>query len=116
MCVQEKSEPIGPTHRIEIKEAPQYGGLLCSCIQYARSLGVDIPQPTDAEDIVTNSMPVENGLVVFRYKKYHHVGVITSLEGEGFWIDEANYNFCERSKRFIYYDDPFIRGFYTAPQ
>jgi len=113
-CVQQEAGPIiRPTHSIE--EPPQLGGILCECVRYARSLGVEIPYNLHAIGLQPNSPPVENGLALFRYKNFYHVGVITLLEETGFWIIEANYKKCKVTERFIYYDDPALRGFYISP-
>lgn len=86
--------------------------ILCYCVTYARSLGAPLPRVGHARELQANSTPKEGGVVLFSYPKTDHAAYITSLDADGMWIEEANYKRCQRTKRWISYNDPFIRGFW----
>lgn len=87
---------------------------LCSCILYARALGVAIPNSTDAVDLKPNSVPVVGGLVLLTYSSgISHVAVITALLEGGVMVTEANYRRCKEGQRLISWKDPNLRGFWV---
>lgn len=90
---------------------PQDNEVYCSCIKTARLFGVVIPFGTDAEDIVSSSTPEVGGLALFSYENTDHVAVITSISETGFTVVEGNYKRCQKTNRFIEWNDPRIRGF-----
>lgn len=89
----------------------------CSCIKTARNYGVDIPYGTNAEDFKPNSTPEINGLVLFKYSKSYHIAVIVEFVDGGMNVYEGNFNNplngCREGHRFISWEDPYIRGFWT---
>lgn len=85
---------------------------ICSCVQYVHSKIPSFPLG-DADKQVPNGTPEVGGVVIFRYLNgVGHVGIIISLEADGFWVDDFNYHHCQTSHRFIRWDDPAIRGFW----
>ncbi len=88
--------------------------LFCSCINYARSLGIKIPL-VDADELTPNAPALVGNLVLLKYKSgLSHVAVITDLEPEGVYIKEANYHKCQKGERFIPFTDSNIIGFWTG--
>lgn len=98
----------------EIKKGNQWKWVGCSCVQFARALGVKIPPKTDAKDLKPNATPQIGGLVLLKYGKLDHVATITSLGSQDFSVREANYQSpCQITKRTITYQDKAIRGFWS---
>lgn len=87
--------------------------ILCSCIKYARSIGVNLPYNTNASDVVANSRPTIGGLVLLDYGNIEHVAIIQEFTDTGFKVKESNYRKCKETERIIQFDSPFIRGFYS---
>ena len=85
--------------------------IYCSCIKYIRSIGVNVPYGTNAEDIPNQGSPTLGGLILLEYEDISHVAIIQEFTDKGFLVTEANYKSCERTTRIISYNDPFIRGF-----
>lgn len=84
---------------------------VCSCVRYARVLGVQIPIGTSAWDLLPNTSPAVGKLVLING---NHVAVISKITEAGFWIKEANYTACKTGTRFIKWNDKSIRGFWSA--
>ena len=100
----------------ELKNGNEWKWTNCSCVKFARALGVKIPPKTDAEDIKSNSTPQVGGLVLFKYSNLDHVAVITALNASNFEVREANFKEpCLASRRTVSYQDKAIRGFHTPP-
>lgn len=107
---------IGPIPIIDIaKDGDEelHGLTACSCIRTARAEGTQIPYGTDAKDLIPNSPPAINGLIIFQYGEISHVAKILSFTSTGFFVVEGNRNLCLREKRIVRYDDPFIIGFWS---
>ena len=86
--------------------------LACSCIKYIRHKGFNVPYLTDASDIMSNTTVSVGVLAVFNYNGVAHVGLVVSIEEDGFIIDEANFISCIAKPRFVYWIDPFLGGFH----
>ena len=93
-----------------IKKDMGYRFTPCSCIQYAKALGVKIPKGNSAWDLMPNSKPAVGRLVLING---NHVAVITSMTEKGFFIREANWQPCKTGSRFIPWNSKSIRGFYS---
>lgn len=88
----------------------------CFCVSYARSIGVEIPIGTNAEDITGNTTPTVGGLALFKFNNgVSHVGVIQEMSEDGFRIDQANKIRCEINKEWISWDNEFLTGFWVNP-
>lgn len=86
--------------------------LACSCIKYARSLGVPIPHGTDARDIESRDTPTIGGLALFKFKNNtYHVGVIVEMRSDAFRIKQANKKPCEIDEEWIFWTNPWLTGF-----
>ena len=83
--------------------------ILCSCINYLKTLGVKIRGY--AGDIQSNSTPKVGGVVLLSYNE-QHAAYIKELETDGMTVLESNFIPCQKSSRFIYYNDSHIRGYY----
>lgn len=111
-------EPIVETIEVveEVEEVPE---IICSCIHGARDAGAYIPIGTNAWDIEGNTTPHVGALALFSYDpddyRKDHVGVITSLHENGFWMYDENYNNpeggCRAGLRYVLWSDPAITGF-----
>ena len=88
--------------------------ILCSCVKYARSIGVKIPYGTNASDIPNQGTPVIGGLILLEYEGYSHVAVIQEFTDKGFKVKESNFQPCLKTERVISYEDIFIRGFHSG--
>jgi len=85
------------------------------CVRYLREvLGVNIKG--DAKDIIPNSPPTKGSVALFRFKNSYHASLIVELFPGGFLVKEANFIPGTAGERFVYYDDPTIRGFYFPQQ
>lgn len=86
----------------------------CSCIKTARHFGAKIDWGVNAKDLKPNSTPEIGALALFAYEGIDHVALITKIEANGFWVKEGNFKECEIGERFVWWIDPFIRGFYVV--
>ena len=87
----------------------------CSCIKYARSLGVKIPLGTNAEDLAGNTTPEVGALALFKFSNgASHVAKITELGLRGFKVDQGNKTPCEATTEWIEWTNPYIAGFYKG--
>lgn len=103
----------GPEVPPEKKKKLVENSIYCSCIKTARAAGIAIPMGTDAKDLQPNTTPEEGVLALFSYTKDDHAAYVTKIREHGFWVLEGNYEKCRRTIRFVDWDDPHIRGFYT---
>lgn len=95
-----------------IIETPQEKNeVYCSCVKTVRLYGAEIPLGTNAEDLIPNATPQAGGLALFQYTNTSHVAYVIVLQEEGFWVWEGNYRECEKTARFVEWDDPFLVGF-----
>lgn len=79
----------------------------CNCYSFVSIL-------TDIEGRVTpNSTPNKGSVAVFDYDGVPHYGYVTELRVDGFTIREANYEPCKAGVRFVKWEDPSLKGFYT---
>ena len=90
-----------------------HGKIECSCVRYTRSLGLQIPYNTDAINIKPNTR-ISIGVGALFLEEEGHIAFVTKINEEGFWIDEAGYEKCKSTKRFIKFNDPYNKliGFY----
>lgn len=95
------------------KPVPIENPIACSCIKTVREMGVNLPYNTNAGDLKSNSTIHIGVLVLFSYEKAEHVGMVVSIERDGFWIREGNFEKCKFTERFIDFDNPFLRGFHN---
>lgn len=79
-----------------------------NCYQFAKVLVGKLPKM--AEIVPNSDYPRIGGLAIFQYKS-KHIGVITEVLEDGFWIREANYEPYKISKRFIKWSDSKLVGF-----
>lgn len=92
----------------EASSSPIY----CSCVRTSRLFNPNLPLK-DAKDLVPNSEPVIGGQILFYYPKSDtwHVATIEKFTKDGFQIVEGNFEKCDKTRRLVYYNDPFIKGF-----
>lgn len=90
-----------------------HGQIECSCVRYARSLGLPIPYNTNAINLKPNT-EISLGVGALFSEEQGHVAVVVEILEDGFWVDEGDYKKCERTKRFIKFDNPYNKliGFY----
>lgn len=65
-----------------------------------------------AQLILPNSTPYVGAVVVFQYKVPHYA-IVKSLQEDGFIVKESNYTPGVIGERFIKWDDPHLKGFYS---
>lgn len=85
----------------------------CSCVQYAVSIGADIPVVDASHIHPTTQEPYVGATAIFYYPNsgLHHVGVVTAVYSDSFMLLEANYLPCEAGTRLVSLDDKRLLGF-----
>lgn len=92
----------------------------CSCIKSARKFGLAIPYGTDAINIKPNTT-IRVGVGVLFNEEQGHIGVVTSIQEDGFWYKEGGYKIdddgtCHITEKFIQWDDQrsidYLLGFF----
>ena len=87
--------------------------VLCSCVQTAKYLGVNIPSGHNAWDLKPNTdVPRVGQLALMAYIKTGHVAVIAEILEDGYLIVEGNYRTCQWTERIIPKDYPALIGFW----
>lgn len=89
---------------------------VCSCIQYARALGVDLPRvsATELEPNTTLSELKENDLVLFKYSNgQRHVGVFWGYKDGKLHVRQSNFEPCKAEAWLLDPADPSILGFWA---
>lgn len=88
----------------------------CSCIKYARALGVRIPTVQSASDLQPNGIASIGNLVLLHYSTEDHVAVIEGFtkDGTGLIVRESNFSPCKVGTRIIALSDPHIAGFWDS--
>ena len=100
----------------EINEAIEAESVWCSCIQTARTEGLNLPVTADAKDIEPNifgniGITAGDGILLsYPEIDIGHIAVILELRENGYYISEGNYQRCKKTQRVIAYDDPRIKG------
>ena len=89
-----------------------HGDIRCSCVRYARSLGVELPYDLIPIDLGPNTDIEIGAVAIFREKLCGHIGVVTRIGDKGFWIKESNYVECEITERWISFEDHRLIGYY----
>lgn len=98
--------------KIETTEQSIETSIFCSCVKYVRERGVNLPKlgsQGTPNQLTPNSPPVQGGAVIF---SYGHIAFVEAIMPNGMWVSEANKKPCQKTERFVRYDDPSIRGFY----
>lgn len=85
--------------------------LACNCYAYVRSL---IPSLPLANKIVPNTTPHVGAVAVFDYDGLPHYGIIVSLSGDGFELQDSNYVHCKYETHFISWNNKAIVGFWAT--
>ncbi len=82
----------------------------CNCYAYARTK-LHLPKMAD---ITPNSPPTVGGLAIFNYHGIKHIAYIKSVEGDGFWVQESNYQPCLVAPRYVKWTDKAIVGYWAT--
>jgi len=102
------------------KVSPETNPILCSCVLYLRSLGLDVRG--DAALIPSNTTfadakPGDAILLTYDDKEtgnsVGHVAEILSIDGTTIKILESNFVSCKSDERTISATDSHLRGFYS---
>ena len=105
--------PELPPLPLNIAESPK-NAILCSCIKYLKSLGLDVGG-NNAADLKPNAFsPTQGDIVLFYYprNKTHHAAYVKWVFPSGaFFVQETNFKKCEYGERVIFASDPFVIGF-----
>lgn len=89
----------------------------CSCVSYLRTY---IPSTPRVDAIWFKDFPKVTPAVgrvaVFYYPTSgeYHVAYISSIQGDGFTVKEANYHHCQEDTRFVSWQDSHIVGFWSS--
>jgi hypothetical protein len=81
-----------------------------NCYAFATAMLGKLPKM--AEITPNSDYPRVGGLAIMQYSD-KHIGVVTSVTDEGFWIKEANYEPFKITKRLIKWNDSHIRGYWS---
>ena len=65
-------------------------------------------------EIIPNTTIHIGTVAIFQYSKIKHIAQVIKISENGFWIREANYEPAKISKRFIYWDDKSLVGFWSG--
>ncbi len=89
---------------------------LCSCVRFAASIvrGVPLVDAIFFPTFGTRTYPAVGRVAMFKYGAgvlESHVAVVTELEDAGFWVEEGNWRHCQKTTRFIQWDEPSLVGF-----
>lgn len=102
----------------KISKGEEWLWTACSCIQYARALGVSIPPNTNAWDLEPNIGlgEVKKGdLVLLKYSTgSSHVGVFWGLEGDVLEVRQSNLEPCKAETIYVHVDDQILFGYWTS--
>lgn len=86
---------------------------LANCWEYVKR---QIPTLPNTKDLKPNSTPQKGAVVIFEYPgNLMHYAVLTTFDGDGFWVDENNYKAGVTAPRWVRFNDPAIRGFWVPP-
>lgn len=101
------NNPIGKENVITIEKS-----LKCNCYLYQKELF--FPNLPHTEYILNNLQSNIGSLAVFYYPNsgLHHYAKVTWTNGYSFETNEANFKYCEISKRILNLDYPRLIGFY----
>lgn len=101
----------GPQELLSATGIPDPTIGLCSCVKYARTLIPALPMIRTPRDLSANTSAALGVAVLLDYN-LAHIAVLTRIEGNGFFISESNFKFCQKTERFITFTDPALRGFW----
>lgn len=110
-----------PVYRIEsgelvdqpiqhIKETEPSATEACNCYKYVRNRVSDLPNMLG---VLPNSEPFVGSVAIEFFNGIKHVSLITSVEPNGVWVEEANYNHCKTGVRFIPFNHYSLVGFWS---
>lgn len=83
----------------------------CQCVTYARTQGMNIPYPTNADELEPNGKPDIGNGILFDYSGIRHLAVITDITKDGWKITESNKERCKITERIVDWNDNNIIGF-----
>lgn len=72
-----------------------------------------IPSLPLQSEIVPNSDPHRGTVAVFKYGTLDHLAYVTSVEDDGVWVMEANYQPGLIAPRFVEFTDQHLLGFWS---
>lgn len=86
------------------KPAQAAQNVACNCVLFARSRVPSLPYGLDTLDskrrIINSYSPTVGAVAVMAVGSYGHVGVVTSVNGNGtITVDESNYRSCQFGTR-----------------
>lgn len=97
---------------VKVYTPPPYS-VECSCVQYAVSIGADIPVVDASQIHPTNKEPYVGATAIFYYPNsgLHHVAVVTEVTDTSFTVRESNYVRCTVGTRVVPKTDKRLLGF-----
>ena len=97
------------------KEGNEWWWTGCSCVSTVRLKVPSFPH-LDAKWFVNfpKTTPAAGTVAIFMYPTTFHVAYVLSVENDGYWVFEGNWEPCKIAKRFIPWDnDPHLVGFWS---
>lgn len=101
------------TEEVEVLDATTTS-VYCSCIETLRAIGIPIPPHTDADELIPNTAPFVGAVALFSYPKGNHATLVRKAELNGFWAYGGNFKNCEKEDRFVRWDDPRLKGYWSV--
>ena len=96
-----------------VEKAENKNSVYCSCILYLREV-LGVPIYGDAHTISANSYPAKGHVILLKYKGISHAAYILETYPGGVFVKESNYKHCKVTERFIAWNSPEIRGFWSS--
>lgn len=98
----------------EIKDGREWQWTVCSCVSFAKSIGVKIPIIGNAKNLIPNSVyPRVGGVVILVYNGTYHLAVIERISPDGIHVVESNLERCKKGRRIIKFDNKNIVGYWS---
>lgn|GEM_PF-5095109 len=89
--------------------------VFCSCVTGARLHVPNLPKG-NASDFFPNTYPHIGAIALFLYpNNVYHMAYIDYVGPKGFHVIHYNKERCKKTKEWIMYGNPHIRGFYKVP-
>lgn len=102
----------------EIEKVPLATPDTCNCYAFIKAhLGTKLPSMDDLM-LLASGTPQAGKLALYRYWSARlgvwlpHVGLIVSMDNEGYWLLDANYGGCGVRVRHVLLSDPHYVGSY----
>lgn len=105
----EVNTPVATSTAPVVPEIPSY--VLDNCYAYVRYM---IPNFPMASLVEPNTTPHIGAVAIFNYNGEPHYGIITSLNEDGFMLNDSNYGGPGIRTHFVAWGNKYIVGFWST--